>query len=134
MICAKPLFAARPDHGSPKSAATPPASICVRPKTWRRNDFVPEFAYMTKIAMSGAEARPRARPAIFDIDPYVPGQSAAPGAANIFKLSANETPLGPSPRAREAFRAFADRLQNYPDGAATALREALGAKHGLDPA
>ncbi|HEY4846836.1 MAG TPA: histidinol-phosphate transaminase, partial [Methylocella sp.] len=84
--------------------------------------------------MSGAEARPRARPAIFDIDPYVPGQSAAPGAANIFKLSANETPLGPSPRAREAFRAFADRLQNYPDGAATALREALGAKHGLDPA
>ncbi len=84
--------------------------------------------------MSGAEARPRARPAIFDIDPYVPGQSAAPGAANIFKLSANETPLGPSPRAREAFRAFADRLQNYPDGAATALREALGAKHGVDPA
>src|ERR1700738_3218489 len=89
---------------------------------------------MTKIAMSGAEARPRARPAIFDIDPYVPGQSAAPGAADIFKLSANETPLGPSPRAREALRAFADRLQDYPDGAATALREALGAKHGLDPA
>jgi histidinol-phosphate aminotransferase len=89
---------------------------------------------MTKIAMSGAEARPRARPAIFDIDPYVPGQSAAPGAANIFKLSANETPLGPSPRAREAFRAFAGRLQDYPDGAATALREALGARHGLDPA
>src|ERR1700738_5439562 len=89
---------------------------------------------MTKIAMSGAEARPRARPAIFDIDPYVPGQSAAPGAADIFKLSANETPLGPSPRAREALRAFADRLQDYPDGAATALREALGARHGLDPA
>jgi histidinol-phosphate aminotransferase len=106
----------------------------VTPKTWRRNDFVPEFAWMTKIAMSGAKARPRAHPAIFDIDPYVPGQGSAPGATNIFKLSANETPLGPSPRAREAFRAFADRLQNYPDGAATALREALGAKHGLDPA
>ena len=89
---------------------------------------------MTKIAMSGAEARPRPRPAIFDIDPYVPGESAAPGSANVFKLSANETPLGPSPRAREAFRAFAGRLQDYPDGAATSLREAIGAKHGLDAA
>jgi histidinol-phosphate aminotransferase len=89
---------------------------------------------MTKIAMSGVKAVPRPRAAIFDIDPYVPGQSAAPGAAKVFKLSANETPLGPSPRAREAFRGFADRLQDYPDGNATALREALGAKHGLDPA
>jgi histidinol-phosphate aminotransferase len=91
---------------------------------------------MTKTAMSGAEARPRPRPrpAIAGIDLYVPGESAAPGSPKIFKLSANETPLGPSPRAREAFRAFADRLQDYPDGAATALREALGARHGLDPA
>src|SRR5580704_11086521 len=89
---------------------------------------------MTKIAMSGAEARPRPRPAIFDIDPYVPGESAAPGSPKVFKLSANETPLGPSPRTREALRAFANRLQDYPDGAATDLREALGAKHGLDPA
>ncbi|MGH6794922.1 MAG: histidinol-phosphate transaminase, partial [Methylocella sp.] len=89
---------------------------------------------MTKIALSGAEARPRPRASISRIDPYVPGVSTAPGAAKIFKLSANETPLGPSPRAREAFRAFADHLQDYPDGAATALREALAVKHGLDPA
>jgi histidinol-phosphate aminotransferase len=89
---------------------------------------------MTRTAMSGADARPRARLAIFDIDPYVPGLSAAPGSARVFKLSANETPLGPSPRAREALRAFADRLQDYPDGTAAALREALGAKNGLDPA
>ena len=87
---------------------------------------------MTKNVMCGA--RPRPRPGVLEIDPYVPGQSSAPGAAKLFKLSANETPLGPSPRAREAFRAFAGHLQNYPDGAATALREALGAKHGLDPA
>src|SRR2546428_6326252 len=89
---------------------------------------------MTKIAMSGGEERPRPRPAISCIDPYVPGESAAPGSSKVFKLSANETPLGPSPRARDALRAFADRLRDYPDGAATALREALGAKHGLDPA
>ncbi|MGH6852570.1 MAG: aminotransferase class I/II-fold pyridoxal phosphate-dependent enzyme, partial [Methylocella sp.] len=89
---------------------------------------------MTKIAMAGSRTTPRPRPAISGIDPYAPGESLAPGAAKIFKLSANETPLGPSPRAREAFRAFAGRLQDYPDGAATALREALAAKHGLDPA
>jgi histidinol-phosphate aminotransferase len=89
---------------------------------------------MTGIAVSGAGAGPRPRPAISRIDPYVPGESAAPGSPKVFKLSANETPLGPSPRAREACRAFAGRLQEYPDGAATALREAIGARHGLDPA
>jgi histidinol-phosphate aminotransferase len=104
----------------------------VRSKTWRRNDFAPEFLCMTKNVM--CSARPRPRPGVLEIDPYVPGQNLAPGAAKIFKLSANETPLGPSPRAWEALRAFAGRLQEYPDGAATALREAIGAKHGLDPA
>src|SRR5208337_1023528 len=103
-------------------------------KRWRRNDFVPEFAWMIKIATTGIDPRPQPRPGVLGIDPYVPGQSSAPGAARIFKLSANETPLGPSPRAREALRGFADHLQDYPDGAATALREAIGAKHGLDPA
>lgn len=87
---------------------------------------------MTKNVICGA--RPQPRPGVLEIDPYVPGQSSAPGTAKVFKLSANETPLGPSPRAREAFLAFAGHLQDYPDGAATALREALGAKHGLDPA
>src|ERR1700730_3289773 len=89
---------------------------------------------MIIIATTEIETRPRPRPAVLLIDPYVPGQSSAPGAVKIFKLSANETPLGPSPRAREALRAFADHLQDYPDSAATALREAIGARHGFDPA
>ncbi len=29
--------------------------------------------------------------------------------------------------------AFADRLELYPDGASTALREAIGRRYGLDP-
>ena len=86
---------------------------------------------MTKI--DGA-ARPRALASVFSIDPYVPGKSSAPGVAKIHKLSSNETPLGPSPRAQEAFRAFADRLDAYPDGTAGALRAAIGQKFGLDPA
>jgi histidinol-phosphate aminotransferase len=52
----------------------------------------------------------------------------------VFKLSSNETPLGPSPDAIAAYRAVADRLADYPDGAATALREAIGGAFGLDPA
>src|SRR5437016_8444727 len=78
-------------------------------------------------------SRPQPRPGVLDIDPYVPGKSAAPGVARVYKLSSNETPLGPSPKAIAAYRAVADRLQDYPDGAATALREAVGRAFGLDP-
>ena len=41
--------------------------------------------------------RPQPRPGVLAIDPYVPGKSSAPGAARVFKLSSNETPLGPEP-------------------------------------
>jgi histidinol-phosphate aminotransferase len=66
------------------------------------------------------------------IDAYVPGKSKAAGVAKIHKLSSNETPLGPSPKAMEAIRTF-DHLELYPDGAATKLREAIAARYGLDP-
>jgi histidinol-phosphate aminotransferase len=78
--------------------------------------------------------RPQPRPGVLAIDPYVPGKSAAPGVAKVFKLSSNETPLGPSPRAVEAYRAAAEHLADYPDGSASALREAIGRVFGLDPA
>jgi histidinol-phosphate aminotransferase len=78
--------------------------------------------------------RPQPRSGILDIEAYVPGKSAAPGVARVFKLSSNETPLGPSPKAKEAFRAAAEQLADYPDGSATALREAIGRAFGLDPA
>jgi histidinol-phosphate aminotransferase len=70
---------------------------------------------------------------VLTIDPYVPGKSTAPGVARVFKLSSNETPLGPSPRAVAAYRAVAEHLEDYPDGASTALREAIGHAFGLDP-
>jgi histidinol-phosphate aminotransferase len=66
------------------------------------------------------------------IDAYVPGKSKAAGVAKIHKLSSNETPLGPSPKALAAIRTF-DQLELYPDGAATKLREAIAARYGLDP-
>lgn len=64
----------------------------------------------------------------------MPGRSQAPGAARLFKLSSNESPLGPSPKAVAAYRAAADSLEQYPDGSSTALREAIGRQFGLDPA
>ncbi len=80
-----------------------------------------------------ASPRPTPRPGVLDIQPYVPGKSSALGVARVFKLSSNETPLGPSPNAVAAYKKAADRLEDYPDGAHTALREAIGRTFGLDP-
>jgi histidinol-phosphate aminotransferase len=78
--------------------------------------------------------RPTPRPGVKDIHAYVPGKSVAPGVARIFKLSSNETPLGPSPHALDAYRQAAGHLEDYPDGASSALREAIGCMYGIDPA
>ena len=77
--------------------------------------------------------RPQPRPGVLAIDPYVPGKSKAPGVAKVYKLSSNETPLGPSPHAIEAYKAAGAHLQDYPDGSASELREAIGRAFGLDP-
>src|SRR5687767_10620671 len=77
--------------------------------------------------------RPQPRKGVLDIDAYVPGRSSAPGAAKVFKLSSNETPLGPSPKARAAYDAAGRYLEDYPDGSAGDLREAIGRAFGLDP-
>jgi histidinol-phosphate aminotransferase len=78
-------------------------------------------------------SHPQPRPGVLEIQAYVPGKSTAAGVAKVFKLSSNETPLGPSPRAVEAYRAVGAHLQDYPDGSASELREAIGRVFGLDP-
>jgi histidinol-phosphate aminotransferase len=79
-------------------------------------------------------SRPVPNPGILDIAPYTPGKSpvAEPGR-KVFKLSANETPFGPSPHAIAAFKAAADHLEDYPEGTSKVLREAIGRSFGLDP-
>lgn len=80
-------------------------------------------------------ARPQPHAGILAIDAYVPGKSKALGfTGTIHKLSANETPLGPSPLAKAAFHSASETLAVYPDGSARLLREAIGAAHGLNPA
>ncbi len=73
------------------------------------------------------------KPWIEAIHAYVPGQAAAPDGRPLAKLSANENPLGTSPRALAA-RAQAGGPSLYPDPDSRALREAIGELHGIDPA
>lgn len=74
---------------------------------------------------------PKPQKGILEIEPYVGGRAHAHGAARVFKLSANETPLGPSPLAKEAFVAAANQLEFYPEGSAAELREAIAERYGL---
>lgn len=74
------------------------------------------------------------RAGILDIAPYVGGRESVDGVANPIKLSANETPLGPSPKAVEAAKSALSSMERYPDGGAKALREAIAEKYGLDAA
>lgn len=74
---------------------------------------------------------PQPKPWIEAIHAYVPGKSKGKDGRPLIKLSANENPLGTSDRALAA-RAQAPAL--YPDPDSTALRAAIGAVHGIDPA
>nr|WP_120076537.1 histidinol-phosphate transaminase [Aurantiacibacter odishensis] len=77
--------------------------------------------------------RPQMKPYVEAIHAYVPGKSKSADGRELVKLSANENPLGCSPLALEAL----EKVQSpapYPDPGSTALREAIGKVHGIDPA
>ncbi|MEO6092299.1 MAG: histidinol-phosphate transaminase [Novosphingobium sp.] len=76
---------------------------------------------------------PQPKPWIAGIHAYVPGRSAGKDGRPLIKLSANENPLGTSPAALAA-RELALAPCRYPDPDSKALRSAIGALHGIDPA
>lgn len=82
--------------------------------------------------MSDTSLVPVPRSGILDIDLYVPGGSKAAPGKKLHKLSSNETPLGPSPKAVEAYQRVASKLELYPDGSSTELRQAIAETHGLN--
>jgi histidinol-phosphate aminotransferase len=90
------------------------------------------FTTVTRYARAVTETGPQMKPWIAAIQAYVPGRSAAPDGRPLIKLSANENPLGTSPKALAA-RADAAGPAEYPDPDATRLREALGAFYGIEP-
>ncbi|MEX3011432.1 histidinol-phosphate transaminase [Hoeflea sp. TYP-13] len=84
--------------------------------------------------MTSAKKKPTPKKGVLDIAAYVPGKETAPGVERVYKLSSNETPLGPSPKAVQALADVSTHLETYPDGASHLLREAIAEVHGLNPA
>ncbi len=72
------------------------------------------------------------RPGVLDIAPYLGGESAAPGTNRVIKLSSNENPFGPSPKAFDAYLEAVKGLALYPDGGHLDLRRAIAGTHGLE--
>ena len=72
------------------------------------------------------------RPGILQIVPYVPGNVDSLDPDKVIYLASNESPLGASPKAIEAFQTCANKLHIYPDGSSLALRETIAAQYGFD--
>jgi histidinol-phosphate aminotransferase len=76
------------------------------------------------------------RAAVEAVTPYEAGKpletlAAELGLADLVRLSANENPLGASPRVIEAVRREAANIHLYPDGGSGALRGALARSLGI---
>ncbi len=76
--------------------------------------------------------RPIPNPGVLKITPYVAGRSKIEGVEQPVKLSSNESSLGPSPAALQAYLDAAETLHRYPDGSQSALRDAIADVHGLN--
>lgn len=79
-----------------------------------------------------------ARKNVLKIEPYKPGKPVSEvtkelGLKSVIKLASNESPLGPSPKAREAIRAAIKDLSLYPEGTGRRLRFALAEQWRLKP-
>lgn len=79
-------------------------------------------------------SKPAVRPEIHSVASYVGGESSLPGFANPIKLSSNEGAFGPPPGAIKAIAEAASHMHRYPDGGSHKIRQAIGAKFGLNPA
>lgn len=64
---------------------------------------------------------------------YESGSATIAGIDNVIKLSSNENPWGPSPKAVEALVRASHELHRYPPTDHARLRGAIGEVHGLDP-
>jgi len=73
------------------------------------------------------------QPGIMDIALYQSGAAHVEGVSNVIKLSSNENPYGPSPKAIAAVQDSAAMLHRYPSSDHAGLRTAIGEQHGLNP-
>ena len=69
---------------------------------------------------------------IFRIKAYKPGRATLGKLQNITKLSANESALGVSPKAKKALKTKNLNLSKYPDSKAKFLRKEISKKFNCD--
>jgi histidinol-phosphate aminotransferase len=70
---------------------------------------------------------------IATLPPYKPPTLIRRQPEGFIKLSSNENPLGPAPRALAAIQAAAANVNRYPDAGSQALRQGLAARFGVGP-
>jgi len=73
------------------------------------------------------------KPIKIDVERYVGGLSQFKKIDNPIKLSANESALGPSPKAIVAFERDKNKISEYPESDSTSLRDVLSSKFSIDP-
>lgn len=74
---------------------------------------------------------PRFRDTLDALVAYKPGKQAVAPDGKAFKLSSNETPLGPLPSVRDAIARAAADVNRYPDNGAVALVERIADRFGV---
>ncbi len=72
------------------------------------------------------------KPIKFKIERYIGGLSQFKEIDNPIKLSANESALGPSPKAIQAFENDKNKIFKYPESDSNSLREVLAEKFNID--
>ena len=72
------------------------------------------------------------KPRKIDVERYVGGLSQLKRINNPIKLSANESALGPSPKAITAFEKDKDKIFKYPESDSTTLRDLISKKFNID--
>ena len=70
---------------------------------------------------------------IATLPPYKPPKLIRKQPAGVVKLSSNENPLGPSPKALAAIQAAAAQVHRYPDAGSLALRQGLADRFDVTP-
>jgi len=67
-----------------------------------------------------------------EIEKYEGGLSQFKKIDNLIKLSSNESALGPSPRAIEAFQKEKDKIFKYPESESSSLRDIISEKFNIN--
>lgn len=83
-------------------------------------------------AHTSGTVKPQPTAGVASLAPYRQGKMAISGIAEPLKLSSNESMVGPSVAALDAYRDLAEQISLYPAGSQHALRTAIAEVHGLD--